>query len=207
MDLLVLFSIDMPHVVGWWPLQEAYGGRDLSGHGNHMTLSGVTFPNDDESPWSSPAAYFKSGDSGDIKNGFHLDVTSFSWAAKIYFVSNYDSLFSWQYNGAYGVGIEIYGGKLKALIAKPGCSTHKIRFGTAPTFRIWHTMAVTYDFSTNTIALWVDGVMETSTASPCGTGIKTSPHVNVGTGYICCLVLSIFYNKMLCHSLPLQYIT
>jgi hypothetical protein len=72
-------------MVGLWPLQEAYGGEDLSGHCNHIELHNVAFPHDNITPWASQAAHFNGTlkSYGHIQHGQHLDVNSFSWMVKI----------------------------------------------------------------------------------------------------------------------------
>jgi hypothetical protein len=168
---------DLPHVVGWWPLQEAYGGRDVSGHGNHMELHGVTFPADLANPWAIPAARFASS-YGHVNNGPHLLETSFSFVAKAYATVNKTTYapIVWQFGGTYGTRIYILDGELRAR----DCTDKFL--GLAITINAWHTVAVTYDYPTRTLKVWVDGAhtSRTLSAQTCGTNNQTSTEFLTG---------------------------
>jgi hypothetical protein len=189
----------MPHVVGWWPLQEAYGGRDVSGNGNHMELYDVTFPEDSNTTWASPAAFFGSTPSsyGHITNGRHLDVLSFSFVAKVYLAGSrkYRDMFAWQINGRTNVRIHIYYEKPTIYIHWADCNEYNQAYPTAVPVEQWHTLALTYDFPTNTVTIWLEGIKATSTRALCGTAIPTSSEVVIGkssmwaTCNILCLII------------------
>jgi hypothetical protein len=175
----------MPHVVGWWPLQEAYGGRDVSGHGNHIVLYDVTFPADSTSPWASPAAFFADNPSsyGHITNGYHLKVLNFSFVAKVYLAGSRSlrHIFALQISGGAGVFIYYSQEIPKIYIYYPtDCASNTYAFPTAAPVNQWHTLALTFDFPTNTVTFWLDGIKATSTRAPCGTAIRTSSEVVIG---------------------------
>jgi hypothetical protein len=170
--------------VGLWPLQEAYGGEDLSGHGNHIELHDITFPVDGTTPWESPAAHFKgiSTSYGHIQHGQHLDVKSFSWMAKVNRNTDqlHPRLLEWKIlqNTAYGF-IKLYFGGLHSYINIPGCS-YNLEYHPAFPLNTWATLAVTYDFPTNTLTLWQNGESLVSTRTPCGAAIGMSSELYIG---------------------------
>ena len=183
-------------MVGLWPLQEAYGGNDTSGNGNHFMLSGVSFPDDYLTPdvWGSHAAHFDLMDYANIQYGQPLYVQSFSWMAKVY-PTRYaaEDLLTWMVDGAI-VSMFLSFGSFCSYGYIPECSYSFTCHPTALSFNTWHTLAVTYDFPTNTLTLWENGESEVSTKDPCGTSIGTSQELYIGIRYRLSYVY-IFYRE------------
>jgi hypothetical protein len=157
-----------PAMLGFWPLNEQYGGKNLATEGVDFELGNVGFDTGNGDFRSAPAKFSKTQDSVANLAGASSMVLgrSFSWIGAVYLRSAGDfALFEWDKNPGVGPHIWVYRGKLYInLYCKSAFHAAAVPVGE------WVTLAVTFDGQK--ISFYQNGVRTDVAAPTCGNTIS-----------------------------------
>ena len=159
--LLHLSCLDEPKLVGFWPLSETHGGRDLSGYGNNINLHDVLYEEACDS--CSKVVYFKGTGSsyGVIPGGGVLDVQkSFTWMAWVYPESLQSGpLFDWNHDFGNHWETHIWVHENTLFMNMKGMGSDTIST-QAPATKEWNKLAVSFRYSTGDVGFYVNGKIQ-----------------------------------------------
>ena len=153
-------------ICGLWPLTDEYGGKDVSGHGNDITFTNVVMP--------SGGIELNKGEIA-ADNSMRLE-NKFSWIARVNSTNLEDAvLFHYTCNNPTRMNLQ--GNKFFAYARRwyANCDggdqgkTHSQDLSPST----WHTVAVSFDGPAGVMKMWVDGMREKWTFSPCSSRLTS----------------------------------
>lgn len=171
-------------LVGMWLFNEGTGKKafDLSGHGNHGTLTSMAFPPTATSGWGvgkfgNAIGFDGTDDSVDGGNGVSLNITDvITLNAWIYtdgigdtttprILAKDGSYYIYHQSPAWDLATVIIDGVNKEVYY-------------SSSFNAWHLLSITYDGTT--LKMYIDGVLVDDMAASGAIGIDTTQHVIIG---------------------------
>ena len=178
----------MDGMIGFWPLNQNYQGQDLINGTSNITLNGVLF-DVVATPWAAPAVEFLGNSSswGYTASSPHLVLMkSFSWMANVYVQTIIDAYMFVYFGSNYEFGPEMWlaHGKLHVKISYPVCPQQSFTYSTALTLNQWHTVAVSFDWVSQKMSMWVDGQLEQKQWPACSDDLRCPPIINIGKWYV-----------------------
>jgi len=165
-------------MLGFWPLNEEYGGKNLATDGVDFELGNVGFDAGNGDFKSAPAKFSTAQDSVAVLDNANAIAVgmSFSWVGAVYRRSGGDgALFEWDNNPGYGTHIWILRNKLYIHMYRNGCSRSAFHTQAAPVQQ-WLTLAVTYDGQK--ISFYQNGV-RSDVPVRCGSKLDSRSHIRI----------------------------
>ncbi|XP_013404145.1 uncharacterized protein LOC106169280 [Lingula anatina] len=158
---------ELPYPVGWWPLESSYKGTDVTGNGNHATLSSELYPT--QGPFGGKNdAYALAGTINShivIPNNGKLDVR-YSYTFTAYFMPkggngplfDYDTddpshtwgFHIWNHADPNNLGVYHFD---RSFVNRG--STSVSFFADS----VWSHLAITYDYASNQVFYYRNGVL------------------------------------------------
>lgn len=159
-----VWSLDLTNVVGWWPFDDASGSvRDLSGDSRDLSAAGaVTYRADGPvfgAVESAGGGAFTSSSAALALTG---DITATGW---IYTTSAGSLRVAFGKSASNG-GFAVWrtAGNVMAAAVGSGAATRTATGTTTIEVNRWYHVALVWNDTTNTISLYLDGVLEAQTA-------------------------------------------
>jgi hypothetical protein len=169
-------------MLGFWPLNKKYGGKNLASSHSDFVLSNVAYGSEDGEWKSAPVSFSTAADSyAELSGTGSIAVTrSFSWIGAIYRRTTTDGpLFEWDNGGSYLTHIWIWKNKLSTTLYRTGCDWQHMFYSTIVENNKAYIFAVTYDGSTNTLSMYVDGNREDKHIQACASGMQDGNNVRI----------------------------
>jgi hypothetical protein len=180
----------MPSLVGFWPLNQHYKGKNLATQDVDFELINVEFVHDDGVWKSSPASFQKYEDSyARVSSTERIPITmAFSWIGAVYRMPTADTgegiLFEFAGENAQSTHFAIVSDTFHVNLRRAACNnwysmTHRSRIG----FQKWYELAVSFDALNNTLSMYVDGRREDLALPPCPYGVVDCENIFINNRY------------------------
>jgi hypothetical protein len=166
-------------MLGFWPLNEEYGGKNLATDGVDFELGNVGFDVENGNFQSAPAKFSTAQDSVAKLAGAKSMVlgNSFSWIGTLYRRATGDAaLFEWD----DGTHIWVYENKFYINVVrgdKSECAYLMVSFTEAVPVGEWVTLAVTYDGKT--LSMYQNGKRSDTTVPACENDVTYSNVIRI----------------------------
>ena len=164
-------------MVGFWPLDSQYGGKDLSGNNNHMFFhemiqhpTGVVF-------LPKPESF------AEIKTSSSLRLhKKLSWFGSVTILSMQDGpLFSWGNAINYGVHIFVNRKQFYVLVDYEQGDCYGLEYLDELAVGQMLDLGVSVDVVNAVLTMWVNGKNATKQMEPCDENLDTAGSVYVGS--------------------------
>ena len=157
-------SIHNKNICGLWPMTSDYGGQDVSGNGNSMGFTDVTMEEDG-------IALKKETSRVRISSSTSMSLgNKFSWIARVNSSSLEDGIL-FHYTCNNPTHMKLHGHQFFAYARRwyRTCEggDQSMYHSKKLTPGAWHTLAVSFDGPDGVMKMWVDGIEEKKTFTPC----------------------------------------
>jgi hypothetical protein len=199
--LIALFSEPRcktkPNLIGFWPLNSHYGGKNLATENVDFELRNVLYAADG-GMWKFPPASFRKRSVGELSRNHLLRVTrSYSWIGAVYRRSRSNGpLFEWGTGEWFQSYIWIWDNKIHIVADRTTCERQTLEHtSTLQPFQ-WYVFAATLNGLNNTLSLYVNGHRQDKVIPPCAYGMVPGRYIYINFRYVFSSLINLLSLKL-----------